>query len=186
MPSDITALLDRLRTLPRGLHHSEIRIEPIASSDATRAWILSNEDDLRLYAPHGGQMDMDMQISSILPLDAPPSFVTVLIESRGGTTPGGGSQLVEFVADGQAITLAQRAGAPSRSGDLLFLSTEVRVPFDGFLRLAAASSVDGRIWGIPFRLIDRQIEILRTYAVRVAAGTVSGARAAPDAMSLDK
>lgn len=174
-PSDITALLETLRTLPRATHNSEIRVEPIASSAATRAWILSNEDDLRLYAPHGGQMDMDVQVSSILPVDAPPSFVTLLIESRGGTTPAGGPQLAEFVADGQPITLTQRAGAPSRSGDLLFLSTEVRVPFESFLRLAAASAVDGRIWGIPFRLLDRQIEILRAYAVRVAAGTASDA-----------
>lgn len=153
------------------MHGSEIRVESIAPSESTRVWILSNEDDLRLYAPHGGQMDMDVQISALLPAGAPPSFVTLLIESRGGTTPAGGPQQVEFVADGRPIALAERAGAPSRSGDLLFLSTEARVPFGGFLRLAVASRVDGRVWGIPFRLLDRQLEILRAYAVRVAAGT---------------
>ena len=176
-PSDITTLLDTLRTLPRGVHNSEIRVEP-AFARATRMWILSNEDDLRLYAPHGGQMDMDVQVSSVVPVGAPPAFVTLLIESRGGTTPAAGPQLVELVADGNPLVLTQRAGAPSRSGDLLFLSTEVRVPFESFLRLATASVVDGRVWGIPFRLLDRQLEILRIYAVRVAAGTATDANAA--------
>jgi hypothetical protein len=172
---ETTERLDRLRALPRGLHGSEIRVDRTASPDVTRVWILSNEDDLRLYAPHGGQMEMDMQVWSDVRADAAPSFVTILIESRGGTTPADGSPQTAFLADGVPIAVTERAGRPARSGDLLFLSTEVRVPFPDFLRMATATAVDGRVWGLPFRLIDRQLEILRAYALRVVDEVRSGA-----------
>lgn len=168
-PQSVTeALLGRLAALPHGTHNSEVRVDPVVGSSAVRVWINSNEDDTRLYTPAGGQLDMDVQVSALVRPGALPDSVSLLIETRGLVQPGPGTQALVIRADGHPLSLAQRERPPARSGTLLFLSTQAELPLAEFLTLAASADVDGRVWDVPFRLLEHQIELLRAWTRRVA------------------
>lgn len=163
-------LLERLARLPQSTHNSTIRVEPDVRTGGTRVWIDANEDDTRLYTPAAGQMDIDVQLSGLIDAEGRPTTVSLLVETRGTARPGPGPQPLALVVDGRPLALTQRDGRPSTSGDLLFLSIEAQMPYPDFLALATASRVEGRVWGIPFRLLDAQLELLRAFAARVATG----------------
>ena len=46
-----------------------------------------------------------------------------------------------------------------------------RVPLTGLMQVAAARSVEGRVWGVPFRLLDAQLELLRAFVWQLIAGS---------------
>jgi hypothetical protein len=156
-----------LSRLPRSMHNSKIRVDAVPGTDRLRVWINPNEDDLRLYSPAGGQLDADIQISTTFTSGASPVAVDVLVETRGSTTPGPGPQTFVLVADGRSVAMTQRENDASRSGDLLFLSVEARLPMASVMQLATARRVDGRVWGVPFRFLDTQLELLRAFVWQV-------------------
>ncbi|MCC7044119.1 MAG: hypothetical protein IT183_09665 [Acidobacteria bacterium] len=161
------ALLSRLAALPHGTHNSEVRVDPVVGSSAVRVWINSNEDDMRLYTPAGGQMDMDVQVWALVRPGELPDSVSLLIETRGLVQPGPGTQALAIRVDGRPLSLAQRERPLARSGPLLFLSTQAELPLSEFLRMATSSDVDGRVWDVPFRVLEPQIELLRAWTRRV-------------------
>jgi hypothetical protein len=162
------ALLDRVAALPHGTHNSEIRVDPVAGSGAVRVWINSNEDDTRLYTPAGGQLDMDVEVSALVRPGALPDSVSLLIETRGLVQPGPGTRALVIRAGGRLLSVAQRERPPARSGPLLFLSTQAELPLTDFLTMVTSADVTGRVWDVPFRLLESQIELLRAWTRRVA------------------
>lgn len=171
----VDALLARLATMPAGTQNSRIRADPIAGTDLVRVWVDANEDDTRLYTPAGAQMDADFQISCLVARGRLPDAVSLLFETRGGLEPGGQTSRAFVIrADTRVLTVAQRENAPARSGPLLFLSLQADVPLEEFLVLATSDTVEGRIWDVPFRMLDSQLDLLRAWAVRVV-GISTGA-----------
>lgn len=150
---------------PHSPHNSRIVFDALPSG-ATRVWINPNEDDTRLYSPSRAQMDADIHISAVVAPSA-PIVVSLTFESRGSLQPGPGSGTPVFTVDGRPFPVTAVPAASSRSGPLLFLSTRLDLPLDRFVQLAAAQGVEGRIWDVPFVLLDVQLELLREYAVRL-------------------
>jgi hypothetical protein len=166
--SRVDTLLARLSTMPTGTQNSRIRADPVAGTDLIRVWVDANEDDTRLYTPAGAQMDADFQVSCLVGRGRLPDSVSLLFETRGDLEPGGpGPHTLVIRADTRVLTVAQHENAPARSGPLLFLSLQANVPFEEFLALATAGAVEGRIWDVPFRMLDSQLDLLRAWAVRV-------------------
>jgi hypothetical protein len=165
--SRVDALLARLSAMPGGTHNSRIRADPIEGTDLVRVWVDANEDDTRLYTPAGAQMDADFQVSCLVGRGRLPDAVSLVIETRGSLEPGPGSHAFVIRADARLLTFAQRENASTRSGPLLFLSLQADVPLEEFLTLATSDAVDGRIWDVPFRMLDSQLQLLRAWAVRV-------------------
>ena len=173
--SRVDALLARLSTMPAGTHNSRIRADPIAGTDLVRVWVDANEDDTRLYTPAGAQMDADFQVSCLVGRGRLPDAVSLLFETRGGLEPGGqGPRALVIRADSRVLAVAQRENALARSGPLLFLSLQADVPFEEFLALTTSGAVEGRIWDVPFRMLDSQLDLLRAWVVRVV-GISTGA-----------
>lgn len=160
---DRAARIDRLFSLPTSTHNSELRVDRVSGRDLFRFWINSNEDDMRLYTPAGGQMDADVEVSAVSRAGQWPDVVHLRLDSRGHLIPGPGAALVTLRADGRPVVLQQSADAPARSGDLLFLTARIEVSFDEWLGLVTASAVEGRVWDVPFRLLDSQLELLRAW-----------------------
>ena len=165
------ALVTRLMALPRSTHHSEVRVDADAARAETRIWINTNEDDSRLWSPRGSQMDMEFRVSSVShgrDRARPPAHVTIEFATLGELRPVAGvSPTLMVTADGRNVDLTQLAAPEARSGALVFLTTTTSVPIGEFIRLAASTRVEGRIWGHEFVLIDTQLEILRAYAVEL-------------------
>ena len=164
---DRAARLDLLTSLPSSTHNSELRVDLPAGADLFRFWINSNEDDMRLYTPAGGQMDADFQVSAHTRAGQWPDIVELRLESRGYLMPGPGVASVILRADGRQVDLQQFAEAPARSGPLLFLAVRVEMSFDEWLGLVTADMVDGRTWDVPFRLLGAQLELLRAWTRRM-------------------
>lgn len=173
VPGDGSSRLPSLTSLPASTHNSEIRRDPLADG-RTRHWISSNEDDLRLYTPAGGQLDADMQVSAASPGAEWPDTISLRIESRGYLVPGPGNQALQVRADGRPVVLTHRAEPPARSGPLLFLAVQAEVSLKDWLALVTADRVDGHIWGTPFRMPDHQLELLRAWT-RSLAGSPAAA-----------
>lgn len=169
--SQTATLLARLAQLPQQTHNSEIRSEPDVRSNGERVWIRPNEDDTRLYTPARGQMDIDFQPSYVLVGSTLPIEVTIVIATRGTTSPGTGPQELTLLADGRPLTLAQHDEPPSRSDGLLFLSKQIRMPLDAFLTAVTSARVEGQVWGLRFVLLDSQLELLRAFAARMSPGS---------------
>jgi len=169
------ALLARLSAMPSGTHNSTVRVDPVAGSDLVRVWVDANEDDTRLYTPAGAQMDADFEVSCLVGRGRLPDAVTLLIETRGGVEPGGQGPLALTIrADARRLTFAQRENSSTRSGPLLFLSLQADIPFEEFLTLVTSDAVEGRVWDVPFRMLDSQLELLRAWTVRTV-GVSTGA-----------
>lgn len=163
-------LLARLATLRQDAHNSEVLVDRSERGGVTRVSIRPNEDDLRLYTPARAQMDIDVQPSYVFAPGRLPGEVSLVIETRGTAKPGPGDQRLALTADGVTLFFSQREGPAARSGDLLFLSVDARLSRETFLTLATSSRVEGRIWGLPFVLLDAQLELLRAFAAPMAAG----------------
>jgi hypothetical protein len=171
-PAIDAAVVARLASLPRDIHHSEVRADYDAARDRTRVWINTNEDDSRVWSSGGAQLDMEFRASAVLPGRAGtrwPREVSLDIASLGTLRPAIGPSALTLSADGRAVALVQSPAPEARSGDLLFLEIKVTVPIVEFLRLVAAHRVEGRVWGHAFALVPHQMEILRAFAWQLAA-----------------
>jgi hypothetical protein len=170
-PDPEAALRARLPARRVFNHAMEVRREYHAQADVTRAWIESNEDDLRLYTPAGALNDMMMQVSYYAPGRPPggiPLTVTLSIQTNGDMPPGPRPHHLELRADGRPIRLEETPTEPVRSGALVFLATSAVVPIDQFLALIEARAVEGRCWGHPFELAEKHLEVLRDMAAGMA------------------
>lgn len=161
-PADRTEQLARLATLPASSHNSELRRDTLADG-SFRHWINSNEDDLRLYTPAGGQLDADMQVSAEARAGEWPGVVSLRFESRGYLLPGPGDQALRLQVDGRPLAITHRSEPPARSGPLLFLAVQAELPLEAWLALITADQADGRIWGRSFRMPTHQLELLRAW-----------------------
>jgi hypothetical protein len=161
-------LLEKLATLPQNPHNSEVLVDR-SPGGTTRVSIRPNEDDLRLYTPARAQMDVDVQPSYVFASGSLPGDISLVVETRGTAKPGPGDRRLTLVADGTPLFFSQREGPASASGTLLFLSIEARLSRESFLALVTASRVEGRVWGLPFVLLDSQLELLRAFAAPMAS-----------------
>jgi len=54
---------------------------------------------------------------------------------------------------------------------LTIASFEALIPMTSLVQVAAARTVDGRVWGVPFRLQDTQLALLRAFVWQLIAVT---------------
>ncbi len=150
-------------------HSARIVTDKDLTTGGMKVWILPGEDDMRLYSPNGAQMEMDFQISYVLPgsSKALPTSVSLLFETHGETRPARPPLALRLVADGRSLALEETPQPMSRSGGLVFYATSAKMPLADFLTLVNASHIQGRCWGHEFVLTAPQLEILRDLASRM-------------------
>ena len=151
-------------------HAARIMTDPQPATGRVKLWILPGADDMRLYTPKGGQLEMDFQVSYWLRQADPrelPASIEVRFESHGETRPGPVPHALTLLADGRRLTLQEQPDAVRRSGALVFYGSAAKMSLAEFLTLVNASRVEGRWLGHDFVLIPPQLEILRDLASRM-------------------
>ena len=149
-------------------HADRVVNDPPAADGAVTVWVLPGSDDLRLYTPKGGQMEMDFQVKYALPPGGRlPQTIEFLFETHGETMPGSAPHGLALEADGRPVGFDGRAQPARRSGRLVFHAIVGKLSLAEFLRLVNASRVQGRWLGHAFVFLPAQLEILRDLASRM-------------------
>jgi hypothetical protein len=160
-------------------HAARIVTDRQPATGRLKIWVLPGADDMRLYTPKGGQLEMDFQVSYQLgPGDPPdlPASIDLVFETHGETRPGPAPHTLGLRVDGAPVRLDERPELVRRSGALVFHASAVKMSLAEFLSLVNASRVEGRWLGHDFVLLPSQLEILRDLASRMGGANPESLR----------
>ena len=160
-------------------HAARIVTDRQPATGRRKVWVLPGADDMRLYTPKGGQMEMDFQVSYQLgPGDPPDSSGVDRLRLRDPRRdpPRPGAARLRLRVDGAPLRLDERPEPVRRSGALVFHASAAKMSLAEFPALVDASRVQGRWLGHDFVLLPSQLEILRDLASRMGGANPESLR----------